>query len=124
MFNTIINKLGIDSSALSIPKITAQQAHQEVSSGNLILIDVREPNEWADTGCAENASRVALSNHNFVEEVLRLVKNDKDTPIAVSCKSGMRGDEAIKRLKAAKFTNVVNVEGGILKWISEQLPVK
>jgi rhodanese-related sulfurtransferase len=123
MFNTIIEKLGIDSHALSIPKITPQQAHQEVSSGNLVLIDVREPNEWADTGCAENASRIALQNHNFVEEVLHLVNNDKNASIAVSCKSGMRGDQAVKRLKAANFTNVVNVEGGILKWISEQLPV-
>lgn len=124
MFNTIIEKLGIDSSALSIPKITAQQAYKEISSSNLTLIDVREPNEWADTRCAENASRIALQNPNFVEEVLHLVNNDKNASIAVYCKSGMRGGEAVKRLKAAEFTNVVNVEGGILKWISEQLPVK
>jgi rhodanese-related sulfurtransferase len=124
MINTLIKKLGIGSSTLPIAKITPQQAHQEVSSGNLILIDVREPNEWADTGCPESAYRIALQNHNFIEEVLNLVNNDKNASIAVSCKSGMRGDEAVNRLKAAKFTNVVNVEGGILKWISEQLPVK
>ena len=124
MFSSIAKKLGMDTGSLSVPKITPQDAHQGVLSGDLILIDVREPNEWANTGCAENANPIALQNENFVEEVLKLTGNNKSASIAVCCKSGMRGDKAGKLLKAADFTKVVNVEGGILRWISDKLPVK
>jgi len=124
MFSSIAKKLGIDNRSLSVSKINPHDAYEIMSSGEAILIDVRESDEWAATGSPEGCKQVALQNPSFVEKILSATEGNKQSSIIVCCKSGMRGDKAGKLLKAADFENVVNVDGGVLRWISDKLPVK
>ena len=79
------------------------------------LIDVRTPKEFNE-GYIKNAKNINFFEDNFIEEMSKLNKED---PIYIYCRSGGRSGNASKKLKASGFTKVYDLDGGILKWISE-----
>ena len=50
-------------------------------------------------------------------------KLSKDAPIVAYCAVGYRSGEMAKRLRAAGFTQVQNLEGSIFKWANEHRPL-
>lgn len=123
MFKSIMEKIRMGSEELPVPVISPSQANAKTIRGDLVLIDVREPHEWAVDGTPAGSRCVALQSVNFIDDVTLLVDDDKAASIAVCCRSGMRGKKAAKLLQDAGFTDVVNVEGGMMRWVSEKLPV-
>jgi rhodanese-related sulfurtransferase len=79
-----------------------------------LLLDVRTPAEW-------NVSHLPGARHvepkTPVENVTAGIS--QDTPIVTYCAVGYRSAEMAKRLKAAGFTNVRNLEGSIFQWANE-----
>jgi molybdopterin/thiamine biosynthesis adenylyltransferase/rhodanese-related sulfurtransferase len=79
-----------------------------------LLIDVREPQEFAVTRI--EGSRLiplqTLSDH--------LAELPRDREILVHCKSGGRSAMAVQRLLDHGFTRVKNVTGGIDAWLAEE----
>lgn len=49
---------------------------------------------------------------------------DKETPILVGCRSGVRSLAAIQVLREAGYTNLSNVEGGFMAWAMAGLPIE
>ena len=49
---------------------------------------------------------------------------ERDTPIFVGCRSGARSALAVEVLINAGYTDVRNVEGGILAWAASGLPIE
>jgi rhodanese-related sulfurtransferase len=43
----------------------------------------------------------------------------KDKPVIVQCRSGKRSAAAIMQLEQLGYTNLYNLQGGILAWASE-----
>ncbi len=123
MLDKLFKKIGMGTETLLIPMIDPLDANQKASMGDLTLVDVREPNEWAADGSPKDCYCIALQNSKFVDEVLLSVDNNKAASVAVVCRSGMRGEKAARLLLNAGFSDVVNVEGGMLRWLSEKLPV-
>jgi adenylyltransferase/sulfurtransferase len=74
------------------------------------LIDVREMHEWeiARIGGARLIPLATLES--------RLHELPADREIVVHCKVGGRSAQAVRRLKAAGFTRVWNLAGGIQRW--------
>jgi rhodanese-related sulfurtransferase len=98
--------------------------------GEAILIDVREPREWAQTGTPAQAKRVSISRTDFVTAVLAEVGGDKTKPVALICRSGSRSVRAAEQLAAAGFTNITNVGDGMIGrdgvgkgWLAANLPL-
>lgn len=81
------------------------------------LIDVREPVEHAE----EHIVGAKLIPLGQLEQ--RSNEIDRKAPVVVMCRSGKRGAEAMKKLHALGITNVRNLEGGILAWKGDGLPV-
>jgi rhodanese-related sulfurtransferase len=81
------------------------------------LIDVREPVEHAE----ERIVGAKLIPLGQLEQ--RSDEIDRKAPVVVMCRSGKRGAEAMKKLHALGITNVRNLEGGILAWKGDGLPV-
>ncbi|WP_341215673.1 rhodanese-like domain-containing protein [uncultured Wocania sp.] len=79
---------------------------------NIQLIDVRTPKEFKE-GHIENAQNIDFLSSNFAENIKKL---DKNKPLIVYCRSGKRSTKSIKELLAAGFTEIYNLEGGIIKW--------
>jgi sulfur-carrier protein adenylyltransferase/sulfurtransferase len=75
------------------------------------LLDVREPHEYAIVNLG--APQIPVGQ---LPDRLREIPVPKDAEIVVHCKSGARSQRASLALKAAGFTNVSNLAGGILAW--------
>lgn len=96
---------------------TISQVKERLDNGEAIhIIDVREANEYADDNIG--ATLLPLSElRNFDAEA---IEDFKDQELIIHCRSGKRSIEACLILEQMGFTNVVNLEGGILAW-REQL---
>jgi adenylyltransferase/sulfurtransferase len=77
------------------------------------LIDVREPYE--NEICTLNGELIPLAEvPNHVDAISKAKK------VIVHCRSGKRSGNAIEFLEHTYgFTNLYNLEGGILAWVAE-----
>lgn len=82
------------------------------------LLDVRTPEEFG-VEHLENADNVNVNSPDFANKV---TKYDKSKPIFVYCKVGGRSAQAADKLVAMGFTEVYNLEGGIMKWTTAGMP--
>ena len=107
----------------SLPRsVSVVDASTLASRGDVTLIDVRREREWIDTDLADTAIGVTLQDRDFVDQILAVVNGDKTKPVALICRSGNRSATAQKKLDAAGFTSVINVDGGMLDWKKQGLP--
>ena len=83
------------------------------------LLDVRTPDEYA-AGHLEGAHLLNwLDPDSFEKDADNI---DKDQTVYVYCRSGRRSNEAAHYL-AGKGYKVVDMDGGILAWESDHLPI-
>lgn len=87
---------------------------------NIQFIDCREEHEWKDINIP-GATLLPLSEF---ETKYESVLKDKNAPIVIHCRSGKRSMNACMFLLSKGYTNLTNVEGGILDWIDAGYPVK
>jgi rhodanese-related sulfurtransferase len=90
-----------------------------LQSQGALLIDVREPDEYAQ-GHAPGSTLIPLGQ---LEKRLPEIAGQKNKPIALICRSGNRSGQAQKILERAGFTAAVNVEGGMVAWQKAGMPV-
>lgn len=109
------------------PEMPVSRGDLMVRKAGGLLIDVRTPEEWTQTGVPVTAHTVSLEDPDFLSTIERLTKGDEDRRIAVICRSGNRSAEARDRLLDAGYTNVTSIEGGVSGtdgWIDADLPVR
>jgi len=58
-----------------------------------------------------------------VPEVARLAGIEKQDPLAVYCSVGYRSERIAEKLPQQRYTNVVNVYGGVFEWVNTGRPV-
>jgi rhodanese-related sulfurtransferase len=110
---------------------TVPSAAFAANRGKAVLVDIREPAEWKETGMPAGAVGVSISRPDFVEAVSALVGGDKSRPVALICRSGTRSIRAADQLTAAGFTRITNVGDGMIGragvgdgWKASGLPVQ
>jgi thioredoxin len=86
---------------------------------NVFVLDVRTPEEFAE-GYIENAVNINVNSAEFKDEIAKL---DKNKSYLVYCLSGKRSASAASYMRSNGFKEVINLEGGILAWQSNNLPV-
>lgn len=97
---------------MSIKQLSVLELNKKINNKeNILLIDCREISEWNE-GHIEEAVFMPLSN--FEEEAKKL--NDVNKEIIIQCRSGVRSMKACSFLNNLGFTNLSNLEGGILAW--------
>jgi adenylyltransferase/sulfurtransferase len=95
----------------TIPTITVEELQQKMRQHPPIkLIDVREPSEY-QIAKIEGSQLLPLG-----ELMSRLTELSPEEEIALLCRSGGRSAQALLWLRAAGFSQLYNVEGGILAW--------
>ncbi|MGZ8804405.1 MAG: rhodanese-like domain-containing protein [Microbacterium sp.] len=87
------------------------------SLGDVLVVDVREPDEYAD-GHVPNAVNIPLGSLRERAEELR--SSDR---VYVVCQSGRRSAIACEVLESLG-SRAVNATGGTSAWISAGLPVQ
>ena len=91
----------------------------KVAEAGVITLDVRTPIEFAE-GHIEGARLIDFQSGNFENEIAAL---DKNATYAVYCRSGNRSGQAVKVMQDAGFTNVFNMNGGVIDWDNAGLPL-
>jgi thioredoxin len=76
------------------------------------LLDVRTPAEYSSEHI-DNAVNINWNGTNFVSEA---EKYDKTKPVFVYCKAGGRSAQAAQKLSELGFTQIYNLDGGMMKW--------
>ena len=95
-----------------IPQISVEELKQRQDAGDKpFVLDVREPHEYAIVNLGAPLIPVGQVGSRLNE-----IPVGKDEEIVVHCKSGGRSQKAALDLKAAGFTKVKNLAGGITAW--------
>jgi len=103
--------------------IPAQDAADRVKAGTAVLVDVREPAEWADTGVAEPAALLSLSDlRGDRAQWKTFLEQNKDKKLILYCRSGNRSGIAAGILAKEGF-KVANA-GAFKHWAAAGLPVR
>lgn len=105
---------------MSSQSITAKETEKLLNQGKALLIDVREPDEFADEHIPFALS-LPLSQ---IQDLLKHLKDD-NRPIIFQCKLGKRGQMACQAAQGLEIKGhtIFNLEGGIEAWKAHGLAV-
>ena len=103
--------------------LTPQQAFDALENNQALLIDVRETQEFEEMHI-QSAQLAPLST---LPESIQAIdfKDKKDKKIIFQCLKGGRSAQAIEYLENSFLQgyDIYNLEGGILAWVENGLPV-
>lgn len=100
-------------------RLDAKAFAQRLGQPGVVPLDVRTPAEYAD-GHIAGAKNIDVQAGDFAQRVAAL---DKAASYAVYCRSGNRSQTAVAAMRAAGFTRVFDLVGGITAWTAEGNPV-
>lgn len=84
------------------------------------VVDIRTPQEFAQ-GHIKNAINIDWYQRSFRELIQDI---PKDKPIAIYCRSGNRTSKAANLLQSLGFTEIVNLNYGIVEWHKNNFPLE
>lgn len=100
------------------PEVDITQAARARSAGTAQIVDVREPEEWAD-GHIPGAVHIPLGALGQ-----RTGELDPVRPVITVCRSGNRSLVALDVLREAGITDAKSLAGGMKAWQSAGHPVE
>jgi rhodanese-related sulfurtransferase len=101
-----------------VPSIDAVAAQTKLNEKpRPLVLDVREPSEYA---AGHIAGSTLIPLHQLSNRMSEL---PKDREIICVCASGSRSSSAARRLASEGYT-VLNLSGGMSRWLRAGLPVK
>lgn len=103
---------------MTIREIDAATANEWLNNHTALLVDVREPAEYA----AEHIDGATLVPLSRLEA--QAIPSPQGRKIIIHCRKGMRGQNACAQLQARlQNADIVNLRGGIEAWMAAGLPV-
>lgn len=113
----------VAAAAAEVTKITPADAVKLVADGKAVLVDVREPAEWAQTGVAAPAVLLAKSDFDGAQTQWKpFLDKNAGKEIILYCRSGHRAG-LVGAALAEKGVKVANA-GGLKDWTDAGLPVR
>ena len=106
-----------------IEHVSPTEASDEATTGNAVLLDVREPVEWEQH--IKGAVQVPRGLLEFVADPASPRHNAELDParrVIVYCRSGTRAALAALTLKTLGYEHVANLDGGFTAWKEAGLP--
>jgi sulfur-carrier protein adenylyltransferase/sulfurtransferase len=103
-----------------ISEIDATQARDRIESGEPVVVDVREQDEW-DEGHIPGAVHVPRGH---LESRIERLAPDPARPVVVYCSAGNRSAFAAKTLADLGYEDVVSLAGGFTDWKRNGFPVQ
>lgn len=94
---------------MRIEQVPAFEWKEWIEANEGILLDVREPGEWA-LGTLPGARCLRMGDLPAALDTL-----DKERPILLVCRSGNRSNQAAAFLKMRGFESAANLAGGMVE---------
>ncbi|HVS53094.1 MAG TPA: rhodanese-like domain-containing protein [Opitutaceae bacterium] len=106
-----------------VATIAPAEAAKLVTAGKAVLVDVREPQEWAQTGVAQPAVLLAKSDFDGAQKDWKpFLASVGSKQVILYCRTGHRSGLVADEL-ARKGVNVANA-GALKDWVDAGLPVR
>jgi rhodanese-related sulfurtransferase len=118
LFASVLLLAGCSSSSNAVD-LSVTEFSSKVAEAGIITLDVRTPGEFNE-GHIDGAQLIDFQSGNFESEIETL---DKSKTYAVYCRSGSRSGQAVKIMSDAGFTNIYNLDGGVIDWANAGLPL-
>ncbi len=97
--------------------LTPREVYEQRERKDVLIIDVRTPAEF-------EAERIKEAQNKPLDQVQQWVKElPKDKKIIFVCRSGNRSGQAQRIAQQAGYNNTYNMQGGMLAWRREGLPI-
>ncbi|MBI1909213.1 MAG: rhodanese-like domain-containing protein [Deltaproteobacteria bacterium] len=96
-----------------VKEVTPQEAKERLKKGNLLFLDVREPQEVAQ-GKIEGALPIP---RGLLELQIEKVVPNRNQEIVCYCAGGVRSLLAADTLKEMGYENVSSMIGGFKNWV-------
>ena len=97
-------------------EITVRELKEKMDNGEDIqIIDVREPFEY-------EMSNIGGENIPLAGVLIESDKIDTEKPVIMVCRSGRRSGVACMQLEQLGYTNLYNLEGGLMEWADKIEP--
>jgi rhodanese-related sulfurtransferase len=116
--------------AMAAQLMSAPQAHQAALAGELVIVDIRSPAEWRETGIADSAVAITMHDRNFLSNLDTLIAKHRDKPIAFICATGGRTAFVTRELEKRGYSGLVDIAEGMdgspagPGWLRRNLPLK
>lgn len=91
---------------------TAQPSAQQLQDAPVVLVDIRQPHEWVETGVLPNAVLLPFDNPDAFLAALR-PHLQSGQPVALICRTGNRTSRAARILAQQLDVPVIDVQGGM-----------
>lgn len=101
----------------NVPEVEPVAAWDAVSSGDAVILDVREPEEL-DEVAIPRVTHIPLGQLSAETDEL-----PRDRDLLVICRSGVRSAHATQFLLQSGFERVRNITGGVIAWAQSGLPI-
>lgn len=101
------------------PSVSPQQAINLINAERGVFVDLRDAAEFKK---GHIVGAVNIPAAKLPERMVELDKY-KELPIVLVCKMGQQSGAAGKQLKAANYTRVYKMSGGMMEWGNLQLPL-
>ncbi len=101
-----------------VPYITVEELAMPKTKA--ILLDAREPKEYKISHLKD---AVYVGYDKFQLDSVQKLYPNKEEEIVVYCSLGIRSETVAEKLKAAGYTNVRNLYGGIFEWKNKNFTV-
>lgn len=110
-----------------VPMLSAREAFEARQAGRMMLVDIRTPDEWADTGLPEGAIPFDVDATAFDVRLAGLRLDNPGKRIALIDRTGAQAVATVQKLGGRGWRDLIAVRGGMLGpsgWLEEKLPVK
>ena len=110
-----------------IQNLSAEEVAAKLATGDVMLVDIREPEERAATGMIPGAVPAARGMLEFYADSTSPYHREgfeTDRKIILYCASGGRSALATDMLKQLGYQNAAHLDGGIKAWIAAEQQVE
>lgn len=120
--SVLVTACSSDTTTQSIELVSPTEAAQVIADdpAGLVVLDIRTPQEFNEARLAD-AVMVDFYAEDFAAQLETL---DKDVPYVMYCNSGNRSSDAVKTMKDLGFVEVYEIDGGIVNWYDQGLPIE
>ncbi|WP_420860624.1 rhodanese-like domain-containing protein [Algirhabdus cladophorae] len=121
--------LALGQAQAEAPILSAPEAADKMQSNDMIVLDIRSPQEWAQTGVAKGAWPVSMHQADFGQRLNVILQNYRPDQIAMICATGGRTAYIIDILAKNNISGVADVSEGMMGnpkgpgWIARGMPV-
>jgi len=119
VFIFILALSGLNAQDKTVLQVNSREFHKLISGNSGVLLDVRTSSEFKN-GHIADAGQLNFYALDFKRKLSLLPANE---PIYLYCNTGYRSDKAAEFLVKNGYTQVYNLQHGIMEWDLMNLPV-